>query len=131
MSMTATLRDALKSAAAIQALVEDRVYRDERPQNDPLPAIVMLLVSDPRPWTFTGPQSLRQSRVQIDCLAESRGLSDEIAEAVISSVDGRSLTAVPPFESVRVNNVRNDSSRDSPATTFRTMIDALVWHYST
>lgn len=129
MAISAVLRDALKSAASVTDQTGDRIYRDERPQGDPLPAIVILLVSDPRPLTFSGPQSVRRARLQIDCLAARRGIADDIAEAVISEIDGRALARLPEFESARVIDVRNDSSRDSPATTFRTAIDVMVWHH--
>jgi hypothetical protein len=130
MSMTAALRDALKALPALTEVAGGRVYRDERPQEDPLPAVVLLLVSDPRPWTFSGPQSLRRARVQIDCLAASRGQADAIAETIIAGIDGRALAKQPPFESAQINNVRNDSARVGSATTFRTIIDAMIWHHS-
>ncbi len=129
MTISAVLRDALKAAPTVSEPVGGRIYRDERPQDDPLPAIVILLVSDPRPRTFSGPQSVRRARLQIDCLARSRGVADELAEAVINAVDGHALAALPTVESARVVDTRNDSSRDSPATTFRTAIDVMVWHY--
>lgn len=129
MAISAVLRDALKAAAIVNDAAGGRIYRDERPQGDPLPAIVILLVSDPRPRTFSGPQSIRRARLQIDCLARSRGVADELAEAVINAVDGHALAALPTVESARVVDTRNDSSRDSPATTFRTAIDVMVWHY--
>ena len=129
MSVSANLRDALRAAPAINAIVDQRVYRDERPQGSPLAAIVILLVSDPRPLTFNGPQSVRSARLQIDCLADSRGAADALGEVVIGLVDGRALSAVDTFESARVLNVRNDRSRDTQATTFRTAIDLMVWHH--
>lgn len=129
--ISAVIRDALRAASAVEEAAFGRIYRDERPQGDPLPAIVILLVSDPRPLTYGGPQSLRRARLQIDCLAARRGAADDLAEAVITAIDGRALANVPRVESVRVIDVRNDSSRDSPTTTFRTMIDLMVWHHPT
>lgn len=128
MSVSAALRDALLAAPGVAALVGARVYRDERPEGDPLPAIVILLVSDPRPMTYSGAQSLRRARLQLDCLGDSRGLADEIGEAAIAAVEGKVLVA--PFDSVRIANVRNDSSRGNPATTFRTAVDVMAWHHS-
>jgi hypothetical protein len=48
---------------------------------------------------------------------------------VIEAVDGRALADADGFESARILNVRHDSSRDQPATTFRTAIDVMVWHH--
>jgi hypothetical protein len=129
MAISAVLRDALKAAPTVNDPVGGRIYRDERPQGDPLPAIVIQLISDPRPLTFSGLQSVRRARLQVDCLATRRGVADDLAEAVIAAIDGRALAALPEVESARVVDVRNDSSRDSPATTFRTAIDVMVWHY--
>lgn len=131
MALTAVIRDALRSSTDIQPLVAQRVYRDERPAGDPLPAIVLLLISDPRPRTYSGQQSLRSARVQIDCLADSRGLADAIGEALIAAVDGHALADRPSIESARIINVRNDSSRlvAATSTTFRTAIDLMVWHH--
>lgn len=131
MSVTATLRDALRAAPTVTTLVEQRTFRDQRPQGSSLDAIVILLISDPRPMAFDGPQSLRRSRVQIDCLSTSRGGADDLAEVVITLVNGRALRGTGKIESVRVDNVRNDTSRDPDATTFRTAIDVMVWHSST
>ena len=131
MSISAVLRDVLRDADAVQRLVADRVYRDERPQSDSLPAIVILLISDPRPLTFSGPQSLRRAWLTIECLAASRGEADAISESVITEIDGRALSDRPVVESTRIIDVRNDSSRTNGdlTTIFRTAIDVMVWHY--
>ncbi|MGO4167860.1 tail completion protein gp17 [Novosphingobium sp. YAF33] len=131
MAISAVLRDVLRDADAVQSLVAERVYRDERPQSDPLPAIVVQLISDPRPLTFSGPQSIRRAWLTIECLAASRGEADAIGERIVTEIDGRALVERPEVESTRIIDVRNDSSRANGglATTFRTAIDVMVWHY--
>lgn len=129
MAISTVLRDVLRDADAVQSFVVERVYRDERPQGDPLPAIVIQLISDPRIYSAAGAMKFRRARLTIECLATSRGAADEIADAVIAEIDARALSERPEIESVTVIDVRNDSSRDSPATTFRTAIDVMVLHY--
>lgn len=130
MSATSDLRDALRAAPGVTARVGQRIYRDQRPAGSALGAVVLLLVSDPRPLAFDGPQSLRRARVQIDCLASSRGDADDLADDVITAINGRALTGAGAIESIGVINVRADSSRDPDATTYRTAIDAMVWLHS-
>lgn len=131
MAISAVLRDVLRDADAVQSFVAERIYRDERPQADPLPAIVIQLISDPRPLTFSGPQSLRRAWLTVECLSTSRGEADAIAETVVVEIDGRAVVERPEVESTRIIDVRNDSSRANGAlaTTFRTAIDVMVWHY--
>ena len=87
MSLTAATRDRLGADGGVTAIVGDRVYRDERPQGDPLPGVVIFLVSDPRPTVYGAPQALRRSRLQIDCLGSDRASADALAEVVIAAMD--------------------------------------------
>ncbi|UIJ43723.1 DUF3168 domain-containing protein [Sphingomonas cannabina] len=125
MSMTAALRDRLISAG----LAEGRVYRDERLQSSPLPALVLFVVSDPRPSTYDGRQDLRETRVQFDCMGSTRGDADALAEQVINTAEGAVTIGNVRFHRIFFEGPRHtwglapDGSR-----TFVSSLDGLVWH---
>ncbi len=125
MSMSADLRDRLKTAGVARGAV----FRDERPQTSALPAAVLLVVSDPRPSTHDGRVSLRETRVQVDCMAASRGEADEIAEAVIGAAEPAGIVGKTRFARSFVDGSRSYSSKpDNGGTTFVTSLDLFVWH---
>ena len=127
-SMTAALRDRLKADAGVNAIAATRVYRDERPQGSGLPAIVIMLVSDPRDYTYAGRTDFRRSRVTVECLASSRGAADEMAEAVIAACEGAAVVGATTFQRVIVANQFGDSDRVTDGTIFRAAVDLFVWH---
>lgn len=125
MSMSADLRDRLKAAG----VAGGSVFRDERPQGSTLPATVLLVVSDPRPSSHDGRVSLRETRVQADCMAASRGEAEEIAEAVIAAAEPAGIVGKTRFARSFVDNSRSYSSKpDTAGTTFVTSLDLFVWH---
>lgn len=125
MSMSAALRDRLKAAG----VAKGSVYRDERTQGSTLPAVVLLVVSDPRPSTHDGRQALRETRVQVDCMAASRGEADEIAEAVIATAEQPGIVSGVRFSRAFVDSSRTRSDKPaSGGTTFITSLDLMVWH---
>jgi hypothetical protein len=125
MSMSADLRDRLKPAAAGQ------VYRDEFPQGVVGNRIRLQVISDPRPVTHDGDQTLRETGVQLDCMAASRGDADDLAEAVIAAACPADLFANTAFSRSFVDRVRTYSERaDTGVVTFVTSLDLRVWHQS-
>lgn len=126
MSMTAALRDRLTAAATRAA---SRVYRDIRPQGDPLPAVRLAMVSDPRPSTHDGRQALRGTLVQADCMASSRGDADALAEQVIAASEGPATIAGVKFSRAFVEGSRSYSEPgEGRETTFVTSLGLRVWH---
>lgn len=125
MTMSADLRDRLKTAG----VAGGAIYRDERPQGSPLPAVVALVASDPRPTTHDGRQALRETRVQLDCQAASRGAADDIAEAAIAAAEPAGIFGGTRFSRSFVDSQRTYSERsDAGVTTFVNSLDFLIWH---
>lgn len=119
--MTAALRDRLE-AAGIAA------YRDERPDTSALPAVVLFVISDPRPSTYEGRQPMRETRVQLDCYADSRGGADALAEQVIDVCEPAAVIGGVRFSRAFATSVRTDSERlNSGSTEYRTSLDLMVW----
>lgn len=128
MSLTAATRDRLGADGGVTAIVGDRVYRDERPQGDPLPGVVIFLVSDPRPTVYGAPQALRRSRLQIDCLGSDRASADALAEVVIAAMDDPAEQDGVRFSRAFPVNVRGLTSREpGRPSVFATSVDLIVW----
>ncbi len=122
MSMSADLRDRMKAAGMA-------AYRDERPSGSPLPAVLFQVVSDPRPSTMEGRQALRETTVQHDCMAGSRGEADALAEAVIALTETAGVFGDTKFCRSFVDASRSYSERDPKGVvTYVTSLDMRVWH---
>jgi len=80
------LRARLTSATTVTNLVAQRIYWEERPQNSALPAITLLMASDPRAQHMDGFQSVKDAEVQIDVWATSFASKKAIKEAVIAAL---------------------------------------------
>lgn len=123
MSMSADLRDRLEPVA------NGQVYRDEILQGASGKRVRLQVVSDPRPTTHDGDQALRETRVQLDCMAESRGDADDLAEAVIAAACPAGISGGTQFSRSFVAALRTYSERpDSGDTTFVSSLDLMVWH---
>ena len=116
MNWEAALRSRLIDDSAVAALVADRVFLKFRPQSSLLPAVVVTMVSDPRPQLLGGAvPGRRQSRVQIDCWADggsgtapqTRAKVVALREAVIAA-----LAAPGTFYGVLFGGAGFDPVRD-------------------
>jgi len=129
-TVTTALRDLWKADAAVAAIVGEGVYRDELPQTAPTPALVLWLISDPRPVAHDGPVGFHPSRVQVDALAPSPGLADELAEAAIAAARRGGIVGGVKLGAAFVLNGRSGAGRpgaglDDPES--RKSIDLEVW----
>lgn len=125
MSMSGDLRDRLKAAG----LAGERVYRDERPPKSPLPAVRMLVTSDPRPSTMEGRQALRETTVQFDCMGTERAEADDLAEQLITVAEQAGTVGATSFQRSFVDSVRTYSERSADGVvTYVSSLDLRVWH---
>lgn len=125
MSMTADLRDHLKA----QGVAGGRVYRDVRPQGSPLPAVRLQQITNPVSAFMKGEDSLRETLVQADVFALSRGEADDTAKAIEAARPTRTTIGDTDFRRVFIDG--GDTDSETPAsggTIYRTRIDLLVWH---
>lgn len=86
MDMEGALRARLLAAAPVTALVAQRIYWDERPQNGALPDVTIHLIADHREQHMGGFQGLQPAEVQIDVRGTSFSQKKALKEAVISAV---------------------------------------------
>ncbi|TZG23890.1 DUF3168 domain-containing protein [Sphingomonas montanisoli] len=134
MSITAATRDRLKAAGAVEAIVSDRVFRDERPQGTPLPAIVLIGAGGATDYHYRGRASVQRVRIQLDCWAGSRGDADALGVAVIEAMEGAADLGSIRFVRAFVTDRRDGSDRgETIAATgaaplaYRASIDFFVW----
>ncbi|WP_417723957.1 tail completion protein gp17 [Salipiger sp.] len=76
--MEEELRAMLRAETAVAALVGARVYWGERPQGDPLPAVVLTVVDDREGSTLSGGDGLFLGMVQADCYALDLGAAKRL-----------------------------------------------------
>lgn len=67
----------------ITAIAGTQVYWVKRPQNMPLPAVVLQTISGDRPQNLEGFDDMATARIQASCFAASYETSRALAEAVI------------------------------------------------
>lgn len=124
MSMSADLRDRLAASG-----LPGKVFRDEATGGTPLPRTIILVVSDARPSTYEGRQPLRETRVQLDFQAASRGQADDMAEAAIAALETAGTFGGTKFQRSFVDTQRTYSDRQqATGTTFVNSLDLVVWH---
>jgi hypothetical protein len=86
--MKTEFRALLMNSAAVSALVGPRVDFGSRVQGDPLPALVLNVISGAEGLTQQGPDGLHQNRVQVDCYALTAGAVEQLSAAVIGLLHG-------------------------------------------
>lgn len=133
MGFETALRSRLKDDAGVDALIGKdgailSIDWTVRRQGAPLPAIVLTLVSDPRPQTHDGPDSIRPSRVQIDVLGEDRTSVVALREAVIAALLPAGTYSAVQFDRAQVDAVRDLGRQDDTRFVHRDSIDFIIWH---
>lgn len=127
--MEQALIDHLLASAGVTALTAARIWWSERPQNNKaLPAIVLHRLGGAPGYTMGGPSALTESRVQIDCLAETidgaklvrSAVKDRLSGATFTGVDGCFLDG--EFDGVEAQGA------DAPERIQRVSLDFMIWH---
>ena len=86
--MQADLRSLLLADAGLSALVGSRVTWTMRPQATALPAVVLTIISEVRPYTYAGEVALYETRVQADTYAASAYVARDVDRALAETVSG-------------------------------------------
>lgn len=128
MNWEQALRQRLLDDGATAALVGTRIDWRQRPQQGELPALVLNLISDPRPQTMKGFQQLRASRVQVDCYAKKPADVVSLREAAIAA-----LVVAGEFNGVRfergfIDALRELGEKTETGFVHRDSIDFMIWH---
>lgn len=77
----------LDTDAGVAALVGDRIYQDARPEDDPLPAVVIALVDDFQTGRIsdTPGDQLWQARIEAVCIAPGSAAAKTLADAAMAA----------------------------------------------
>lgn len=133
MNWEQALRQRLLAAAPVAALVGDRVDWRRRQQDGALPAVLLTIVSDPRPQHLEGFQPARESRVQFDCLAsgangKTRAEVVALREAVIAALAPAATIGGISFGRSTFDAVRDLGEETESGFVHRDSFDAYIWH---
>ena len=126
------VRSYLLAKTAITDLVSQRIYTDILPQSATLPAITMSKISTTHDHALSDFAGLAHCRLQFECFADTRQVSNSIAEAIRSSgiITQKGSTSSVDIRGVRVEDgQRNtlDSPTDgSDERRYVTSIDLMV-----
>ena len=123
--MEAALLARLRAAGTLAGA---RVNWDLRPQNDPLPAVVLSIVSDARPLHLKGPEARRRTRVNADCWGASALEATRLAIQVIGAAREPATVQGVRFGVTRTDGGQSFVETQDGQTIFRRSIDLLVWH---
>jgi hypothetical protein len=97
---------ALRADPAVQAIVGQRVYADNPPQDDELPFVVISVLTT-QLWGTLDYCNVRMyvARLQLDAICKTRGDSEAVMEAIEDLLDGYTSTdAQYPIQGIVVDS---------------------------
>lgn len=128
MTMQLVLPKFLLEHAPLAAIVGDHgAYWDEIPQGEPLPAIVMFLISGPRDHTYQGQMQLQRDRVQFDCRSTTADGARLLAEALHARLQWRGAYEGVNFQGAFQRGHRTRSDKDGAIGGFTAIVDYIIW----
>lgn len=116
----------LLAAPAVTAIVGDLVEWNRR--SGLYPAIVLETISDPRPQTMDGFDSIRPSRVQANCYAPTKAAASTLREAVIAALIGSGEFSGVWFDRAEIENIRPAGGETVDGYIDGESIDFIFWH---
>lgn len=128
MDWRGALRARLLADSPLDTLVGNRIYIDDRPQADPLPGLVMVVVDDARPQHLKG-FDLPPARVQLDAYAAKSLTAWQIADAALVAVVPGGTSSGHVFQRAEVAlGPRSLAERIGSTTVFRVSMDLIFYH---
>ena len=109
MDLASALLKRLDDATAVTALVGTRKHWVARSQGDPLPAIVLQVISEDRPQHLKGFENMRTARVQVGALALKYGQARQVLEAAVAALTPPSIVENVHFWRASVEGPRDTS----------------------
>lgn len=121
---------------AVSGIADQRVNWGLRPQGEPLPAVTLQVVSDPRPAHLKGFDGARATRLQCDCWAETLTQALALARAVIAALKDPATVSGKKFGNALVDGQRDlgetvgsgSDARASGTFIHRQSVDLIIWH---
>jgi len=128
--MQTVLANLLLAHAPLAALVGNKIHWDTMGQGNPLPSIVMYVVSGVTNYTMQGQSDLAMTRVQFDCRGKTAAEARAVAEALEQRLSGlRTTFAGFVFQGAFQEGQRTRFDQDNPAKWFTDSRDFTI-HWS-
>lgn len=131
------IRTALTDAAAVAALVSNRVYPVVLPEAPIYPAITYTIVTGSSEYAMQGASKLASPRIQLDLYAATHFGVLQLKGAVMATLSGFSGTVGSPpvkiygaFRSMELDAYEQQLERSGP-TVWRKTLDFTVWFKET
>jgi len=128
--MEEQLRALLRSHAPLTALVGPKVFWDERPQRQRLPAVVMTLISDGSEHSIDGPDNLSTARVQIDCWSKTQKQKIAIAKVIRKYLGHLSQGVIDNTIHLQTRDGR-EGEKDQAGIVYRRSLDFNISYHQT
>jgi hypothetical protein len=128
MDLQAGIRARLLADGGVSAAVGTRVYWVQRPQLSATPAIVLQVISDPRPDNLKGFDGAREARVQLDVWAATYAAALDIARDAVAALAEPATVSGKVFGATRVDGQRDLGEDVNGTFVHRQSVDLLVWH---
>jgi len=125
--MEEALRAMILADAGVSAIVGQRVYWGDRPQGEPVPAIVMLGISQVAGHHMQGPDGVTMRRVQCDCYAETYLGSKMLERALKAAIDGKRSGILQGIFLANARDLREAGTNDADRF-YRASVDFMVHH---
>lgn len=122
------LRSRLISDAAVSGIVGTKIFPLVVAQNTVLPYIRYQVVSDPRPQHMKGYTAARQTLVQIDCFADTYGVSRQLAQAVVDALAEPAETDGIRFGRGKAEGPRDLGDDTTGGFIYRAVLDVMIEH---
>jgi hypothetical protein len=126
----------LLDSAAVTDIVGQRLNWGTRVQGEPLPAITLQVVSDPRLSHLKGADGARTTRLQVDCWAKDMLVTLALASAVIATLQPPAIVSGKKFGGARVDGQRDlgetvgsgNAAQSSGTYIHRQSVDLIIRH---
>lgn len=123
------LRGRVVAAPSVSAVLGTRLYpRDKVPQNAPKPYGYYQVISDPRPEHLKGYDGARQSRMQVDIIADDYASARAIGETIIAAIANPGIFGGIRFGRTKAEGPRDLSEETASGTISRASLDLLTEH---
>lgn len=129
MDVQGALRARLLAAVPVTALVGQRVYWVQRPQESGLPAITLETATGDRPRTYEGLQATRSPRIQMNVWAVDYSSAQQIVDAAIAALAPiRTTSNGVYFDQIDFESEGDSLERLGTTDIIHKRIDLIVWH---
>lgn len=119
----------LLATAGVTGLVSTRIWWGIRPQQEQgMPAIVLHRIGGAPAYHLSGDSGLTESRVQIDCWAETPDSAQAVRDAVRTALSGAKFDSIQGCFLESEFHSFEAQGPEAPERFHRVSLDLLIWH---